>query len=1741
MWTNVYKIGGFQVVSWFQFLPYEQDPSSLREKSQSSNERDPATRSILASHLRLQNEGFLSTWSSSFVGPWDPSQGAHNPDEKIKLWLFLPGCYSSVSESARNSVSRLRVIANGVWSAPGDSEEVGLALSQCLRNRIERSLRALNFVRFGDVFTKCPPLSSSEKNFRRVQPSCEFIFMATDEAIFVHVLVSAKHICSLPGDDVKRALKYFSNGKNGGLPVISAPNGLRGRLVGICPADLVNQVYLSKVKSLNDSNGGGMPSHFSQYSSSRSKEQNCCIEVAMGDHQLNMPRKCETEQGSSEVFSTLERTLIYPVEAVVVPLLYKAFSKCSPKRFWLHNRVETTLSDAWTLWDSSEPSLTIKSVGLESATFMESINDDSDESGLKQHQRYNSSSNSNGSSRSSISSTSSGSENMTSVRTRELEADADSVTCAQSGSSRNEQTENNGRKVISKRPRAGSKASTDKVAAFAIEAMQGTYKSELSAGETNSSVSEAIVNTGIGSYWDSDDGDYGINIQSLLSEYGDFSDFFVNDILCFGEPPGTAESQTLNVAQDGSDSPCNAAIDQDQLLLKGLNQIPLLTRLEEPDHRSSIISSDEFRLLSEAEAAMTFAPEYAAVETTTGNFAPIFRTAYVPLSRKAENSNSCSGNYSYNATPPTLVEPSEEKSVAPPCYTQISSGRKFNEKNAGMYLQKEDAAPSSISGITSSFSHHTQGKNKIESMWKSDDRKTSLATDVECMMLQASMCRIRHTLLSCAKQNQSSGRNELIRKELVPVRIAGDVDGGSEEKTVSLAVGVWRSVGTTKAPKSVNAIEDSLSTSTNVQMPRPLEALLNALPLVVQQSTSFVDVTLDACDGDEPYTWLAFQEQQRRGFSCGPLMTHAGCGGLLASCHSLDIAGIELNDPLSADVQASFVTSFLQSDIKVALRNAFGNFEGPLSLIDFCKGGGLSVDNVGSELRDSSLTPRGESISSPQALSISSSLVKDGSAVGESVQRRIYNENSTPEREQLNTNARNSGSISLVPFPAFLVGYQDDWLKTSSSSLEVWEKGPLEPYALPKPITYYAICPDIDLLTYAAIDFILQLGTVYETCKLGTHSPIGSAGPTDQNCGKSSSGLILLECPPSLKGAGRNISSISSVSDFFGALESAWDVSSYLNALTKALKNLKLMSTSGINQKDIKGGSCTVVYVVCPFPEPTAVLQTVVEASATLGSSYFSADKERRSLLQTQVSKALSGVSAFDEASTSSLLVLSGFNMSKLVLQIVTIDSLLRVKPGNELAMLKEYAFSVYNKARRVPRSFASAGGTLWKENLDSRWDGSSWQTLRSVDGSFSYHDDIRFLYEPLFILSEPSSIEQGVSCLSSPRAEDLLADGLDSTEAEARAPSLHCCYGWTEDWRWMVCIWTDSRGELLDSQVFPFGGICGRQDTKLLQCLFVQMLHHGCHILSCCSSDSGLLRPRDLVISRLGSFFELERQEWQRAIYLVGGNEVKKWAVQLRGSQGGGAASGLPQEVGAMAERPLPSSPSSLYSPHAKIGYVKPGASPQVSAKKPVLFQFLQSITLVSILVDHSLQLMLPATDSPLSGYVEGFSAVKSVGAMQGAYIIIPSPSLRHLPTTPLQLPISLTSESPPIAHLLHSKGPSLPIASAFVVSKAVSSGGSCGVATKDEWPSVLLVGLVDHYGNAAEKLRAKQEAESNAILETVAADLHSLSWMTASPLHLRRRTPLPFHCHVLLRLRRLLHFADRELLSRPPDALSP
>ncbi|KAF8082132.1 hypothetical protein N665_0846s0014 [Sinapis alba] len=1874
MWTNVFRIGGLHNVSWFQFLPSETELSPASDTSSRAEQNDVATYLVLSSHLRLQKEGFLTTWTNSFVGPWDPSQGLYNPDEKIKLWLFLPGRHSSLTDKAQAAVSKLRVVASGIWVAPGDSEEISVAFSESLRNCIERALTGLSYMRFGDVFSKFSP--QSEEYLRRGQPTVEFIFAATEEAVFVHVIVSAKNVRALSSGDAESLLRSSLKNSSYRLPVIVSPHGMRGSLTGFCPNDLVKQVYFSSGNIGTSSEYVGLPSHVGR-GSRLINDNHCYVEVTLGCCQsindntsqtnstfaVNLPHKQRPEpsvgsrdhrKGQPDILPVREKKFIYPAEAVLVPILQSTFAKFSLKRFWLQNWIGPSLAGS---------SLFMHWAG--DFDFLGSSGNKSD--GFYEKNGYNSSGSSRNSSISSTSSASSGSGWRMTSRTGDLDADADSLTCRQSGLTCNDD-----------RPKSGSKRSR--------------------TGRAESFGQVGIADDQTGWDWVDDDDDdgrgVGMDINALLSEFGDFGDFFENDALPFGEPPGTAESHTLMFPPDSAEvgsSPVDMMDVSDQIVLpdgfssfESFNPAPpiideCLIKSQEvinssvtsaPLNQMSSSSTGEFDHLIKAEAMMTFAPEYGAVEVPVSEISS-FKSPYLPKSHRVESSNSRTSNYVYGPTPPaTGSDGTPDKNLlgSKACIGNNDGRTLFQSRN--YYTQVEgrkdqyNMLPTVISDDSSTKEGASQLKYsnysavKTVQGKKSDgisavvstllSSKTLLATDVGSVMFQAFMSRMRHLIISSKHSSpvsltrisgnlflnqlssepssltdNISAKNEIYKKE-IPTRIAGDFDGGLLDSHMSAPVGVWRTVSVPKTAKPASSpnieagsslphssfSEDSLLSYGQRQ---PLQELLDGISLLVQQSTSFVDLALDSDCGDGPYGWLALEELWRRELSCGPSAGHAGCGGTLASCHSLDIAGVKLVDPLSAEVFPSSVITLLQSDIKTALKSAFGQSDGPLSVTDWCKGRNQSMD--------------GGSVS--EGSTAESSLREDGGKGDETAQSQdIYSS------ELLRP------TLFVLPSPSILVGYQDDWLKISTNALPHWEKAPFEPYALPKNMSYTVVCPNIDPLTSAATDFFQQLGTVYETCRLGTHLPHILGNQMEADAGRlSSSGFVLLDCPQSMKiESNNNTSLLGSLSDYFLSLSNGWNVTSYLKSLSKALKGLKLESCLYSNQKEGSATSpCIVVYIVCPFPDPSAVLRTIVQSSIALGSG-IQQDKDRRSLLNSQVARAFGSSAAVDEASISHIPVLSGFSVPKLVLQVVSVDSIFRItSPSfNELVILKDTAFSVYNKARKISRgmpndafqssSLSSRSSSaltppmssisgIWKDCVGSRMTGSthprdgsmrtswdSWQMTRSGGLSCdpnrnedSYlNDESFYLFEPLFILSEPGSVERGVSPtfggLGSESSKPIPEDGGrgsglgvkamegitsgsssqgDASQVEGKTiPSLHCCYGWTEDWRWLVSIWTDARGELLDTHIFPFGGISSRQDTKGLQCLFVQVLQQGCQILQACySPDNGASNPRDFVITRIGNFFELEYLEWQKAIYSAGGPDIKKWPIQLRRSAPSGIATNSsvsslqPQDMSLIQERA--SSTSTLYSSHSKPSTFVKGSMGQSAGRKQImggqaisgtprgLFQWVHSISFTSISLNHSLHLVLPAelaspggTGMSSSNYIEGFTPVKSLGSTAYSYMMIPSPNMRFLHPSPLQLPTCLTAESPPLAHLLHSKGCAIPLSTGFVVSKAVPSmRKDSRINMKEEWPSVLSVSLIDYYGGYDQKFQGIMkrgggsqetrdfEVESHLILESIAAELHALSWMTVSPAYLDRRTALPFHCDMVLRLRRLLHFADKEL----------
>ncbi|CAH8358840.1 unnamed protein product [Eruca vesicaria subsp. sativa] len=1115
MWTNVFRIGGLHTVSWFQFLPSETELSPAYDTSSRAEQNDVATYLVLSSHLLLQKEGFLSTWTNSFVGPWDPSQGLYNPDEKIKLWLFLPGRHSSITDKAQAAVSKLRVVASGIWVSPGDSEEISVAFSQSLRNCIERALIGLSYMRFGDVFSKFGP--QSEEYLRRGQPTVEFIFAATEEAVFVHVIVSAKNVRALSSGDAERLLKSSLKNSSSRLPVIVSPHGMRGSLTGFCPNDLVKQVYFSSGNIGTSSGSIGLPSHVGR-GSRLINDNHCYVEVTLGCCQsindntsqtnstfaVNFPHSQRPEpsvgsrdhrKGQPDILSAREKKFIYPAEAVLVPVLQSAFAKFSLKRFWLQNWIGPSLAGS---------SLFMHWAG--DSDFLGSSGNKSDGSYGKNG--YNSSGSSRNSSISSTSSASSGSGWRMTSRTGDLDADADSLTCRQSGLTCNDD-----------HPKSGSKRSR--------------------TGRAESFGQVGIADDEIGWDWGGDDNDdrgVGMDIKALLSEFGDFGDFFENDALPFGEPPGTAESHTLMIPPDSADvgsSPVDMMDVPEQIVLpdgfssfESFNPVPpiideCLIKSQEgfnssftsaPLNQMSSSSTGEFDYLIKAEAMMTFAPEYGAVEVPMSEISS-FKSPYLPKSHKVESSNSRTSNYVYGPTPPATESDgaAADKNLlgSKSCignndgrtlfqsrdyYTQVE-GRKDQYNKLPTVISDNSSTKEGVSQLK--YSNYSavktvQGKTSdgisavVSTLLSS---KTLLATDVGSIMFQAFMSRMRHIIISSKHSSpvsltrfggnlflnqlshepssltdNISARNEIYKKE-IPTRIARDFDGGVLDSHMSAPVGVWRTVSVPKTAKPASSpnieagsslphssfSEDSLLSYGQRQ---PLQELLDGIALLVQQASSFVDLALDSDCGDGPYGWLALEELWRRELSCGPSAGHAGCGGTLASCHSLDIAGVKLVDPLSAEVFPSSVITLLQSDIKTALKDAFGQSDGPLSVTGWCKGRSQSMDGV--SISEGS-TPES---ALREAMSI------DGGKGEEAAQSQdIYNS------ELLRP------TLFVLPSPSILVGYQDDWLKISTNALSHWEKAPFEPYALPKNMNYTVVCPDIDPLTSAAADFFQQLGT----------------------------------------------------------------------------------------------------------------------------------------------------------------------------------------------------------------------------------------------------------------------------------------------------------------------------------------------------------------------------------------------------------------------------------------------------------------------------------------------------------------------------------------------------------------------------------------------------------------------------------------------------------------------------------------
>ncbi|EFJ06478.1 hypothetical protein SELMODRAFT_430729 [Selaginella moellendorffii] len=1600
--------------------------------------------------------------------------------QKLKLWLFLPGRHID----SRPSLD-LKVLKSGVWTCPGTSTEVTAALCQALRNRFERALGAFAYVRFGDMFVKCKRYTADDSDFRRTLPSCEATFFASEEGVFLHLRISRRRMRPLAASDVRAVLTQHLTSSTPSIEnpaVVVAPYGLTGWLTGCCPGDLVRQISQSKSGPLKDSSIKSSVTPRNGGFASRS----WYVEVRMRFQLAKGKSQPKTDQNQ-----WIEKVFIFPPEAVVVPTVPPISARTYLKRCWLRKQAGTHwLEDAFSV-RKFLPLTNLAGHRLQAMGKANTI--------WKLNSNGSKSSTSSGSGGSSIKSSdsrgSSGSESDVNDD-GDYREDADSA--ATLAGPNGTMISSSGRTPDGDNKRLpGSKRGR--------EHGNDMHNSSKSARRTSPEISSSAANNAestkgapsqAGTPWDWTDQ---VNIQSdadFFAEFGDFGDFFEGDGLGFGEPPGTMESQSYMFPfdGDGSNTPGTQFIETSDPMRLPILDFPMLEVLGqaedlekeqdtgtvvdekcEPESSPPVLVPAGLSLVAKSEAALIFASEYAPIDIT-GLDKLDRKPAYKPDARK-ETSASQSASYVYGATPPPTPKlDSYERKAHSRWRTEFEERKNVAVNNFGNLKYGETSPTDNTLVAKTGNSHRIQGP-----------LAATLATELECAMFQLQLHSVKG-FAYCAHPNEHAKLTESSHKECtseitdssdacdslrrkpdrkkVPERIAGDTDDLSHDGPRPVEVGVWRPVGLPKPQqRPPDGGRGAVSNIASPEVGTPSEIsdaamqdIVDLIPLLVQQAACCNDISLNGEHGDGALAWLTLQQK--------------------LSQQDLSWTS-DVCDPSITEISPATVASILQSDMRQAVGVAFSdiNAAGPLSLAEWCRGKTPTDNHSGpSDSKDLVSSITGEPITPPQSAK------------------------------------------------CLRLRYQEDWLRTAPRSLRYWEKAPFEPYGYPKSVTYYVICAGLDPLLCSALEFFQQLSSVYEACKLGAHIP---ANVTAQTVSKRLlPGFVPVDFPSKLKGSS---SSINLANDYITAMDNGWDVSEFRKSLRKACKSLNLGNSVSL-EADHENSPSTVLYVVSPSSEPSMVLQTLMETCQSIGPNL-------------NIKKA-SGKNSMEDGKQP----VAGFSIGRLALQVVTPETVIRLSssPAAGLDILKELSFAVYNKLRRIPYKaaedtqqygFASKSrmglqsntAMTWKDCrnvslLDTgnlRWD-KSWSSSRLLETSASGPPaPFRLLYEPLFILADGCILDHSMGQLTKARTEEVstqsfgipdtgsVADGVSRTSSQPL--SFHCCYSWTSNWLWLIAVWIDSQGKMLDVNVFPSPRCTQDKDD--------------------CSKELCQLFSQATGATQLPS---------------------PVWVICMKPS--------TKRNVSAVVG--FPSSPGSSSS------FVSRGLLP----KPEINFHAgkLAGVTLATVSGDESLQVLSLAESAAAStwsvasssGLASGFGMAKTIASLNGAYLFIPAHGLRSLSSSD-----SVASNKvnvPAFGQWIQSRGSVSPVASGYVISGPTTAlrAEVAQVSMEEEWPSTLQIGLVAHFGSS----KARQETQgmrlggnglcdnagssSNTsgssastgkqgsssgikqqiryVLEQLGAEFYGLSWLTISPMYLHRRRPLPYHCDVAQRLEKLLGYME-------------
>ncbi|KAI9305769.1 mediator complex subunit 13 C-terminal-domain-containing protein [Cunninghamella echinulata] len=386
--------------------------------------------------------------------------------------------------------------------------------------------------------------------------------------------------------------------------------------------------------------------------------------------------------------------------------------------------------------------------------------------------------------------------------------------------------------------------------------------------------------------------------------------------------------------------------------------------------------------------------------------------------------------------------------------------------------------------------------------------------------------------------------------------------------------------------------------------------------------------------------------------------------------------------------------------------------------------------------------------------------------------------------------------------PDIVVSRHDEFIEGSPKMVDFWDKLRLEPYSAKKNISYFVICPNNDELESIAQGFFKGLSTVYETCCLGAHHP-GNIGPYRR-------GIVPVPLLPEESGKSKHeqrMKSYMTVCENLG------------NTLGSALaENIYI-----------------VIYIVNPYPHLSSNLEL---------SKCFTALKASFEQARLQLNSVVF-------PSTNSKLP-SEKTRARLVMQLVPIEHIVRYSDfgGYTKNGLKEIAFSVYSKCLTIvnSRTKTISEGKEESNNNDKIMTpnsisspSSSTSTANPSSSSTSFMTDE--IYSPPFVLTKQTPDQITYSLKSSLKAPVILDQ--DAT--------LHMAYGYSLDRRWMVIVWTDHRGELVEFAILRSST---RQGTP-----FISVFEEAWQRTKKIASQTDF--PWTFVIVKLGLMFENELQAW--------------------------------------------------------------------------------------------------------------------------------------------------------------------------------------------------------------------------------------------------------------------------------------